>query len=357
MATVQRYVNTASTAGGDGTTNNTSGATRAYASLSEWEAAAGGSATDDYIVDCCGTAADTTAVTVDFATNITTGSVTIRGNASDAAGKYNGTATISTAHYRLAPASGNPLSLNEKNCTVDGIQIEASGGAFFSGIGIGNCVAYTIKNCRIRAASATDSGIGSGGSAATGSTSAKQIINNLIVGFNLYGIEIRTPAFWGSSTEIYNNTIYMDGSGNGLFISDNADSTSTFLFKGNAVANSGASNCFSVTLGGSSITYQDNAAEDSQGTTDEILLSNISTTWTNPGSAQGNDFTVRDASSVIYNALNPSVWTTDITGFTRGAAPVDVGAFEFQSSNSAALSGSALTPGAGTLPPNITIGL
>lgn len=39
MALVTRYVNTASTAGGDGTTNATSGANRAYASLTEWEAA------------------------------------------------------------------------------------------------------------------------------------------------------------------------------------------------------------------------------------------------------------------------------------------------------------------------------
>jgi hypothetical protein len=39
MATIVRYVNTASSAGGDGTTNNTSGATRAYATLSAAEAA------------------------------------------------------------------------------------------------------------------------------------------------------------------------------------------------------------------------------------------------------------------------------------------------------------------------------
>lgn len=39
MAEVISYVNTASTPGGDGTTSATSGANRAYASLSEWEAA------------------------------------------------------------------------------------------------------------------------------------------------------------------------------------------------------------------------------------------------------------------------------------------------------------------------------
>lgn len=39
MAEVIRYINQASTAGGDGTTNATSGANRAYASFSEWNAA------------------------------------------------------------------------------------------------------------------------------------------------------------------------------------------------------------------------------------------------------------------------------------------------------------------------------
>ena len=39
MAEVIRYINTASTAGGDGTTNATSGANRAYASFSEWQSA------------------------------------------------------------------------------------------------------------------------------------------------------------------------------------------------------------------------------------------------------------------------------------------------------------------------------
>jgi hypothetical protein len=46
MATVQRYCNTASS-GGDGTTNNTSGATAAFVSQFSAESNMGGSATDD----------------------------------------------------------------------------------------------------------------------------------------------------------------------------------------------------------------------------------------------------------------------------------------------------------------------
>ena len=47
-----RYINTASTAGGDGTTNATSGANRAYASFAEWEAARQASLTEVEEVIC-----------------------------------------------------------------------------------------------------------------------------------------------------------------------------------------------------------------------------------------------------------------------------------------------------------------
>jgi hypothetical protein len=81
VATVQRYVDTASSAGGNGTTTSTTGgdANRAYATLSEWEANQASTGTDDYIVDCAasGGAADTTFVNVNFAT-ITSGSILIQ---------------------------------------------------------------------------------------------------------------------------------------------------------------------------------------------------------------------------------------------------------------------------------------
>lgn len=67
MALIIRFVNTASTAGGDGTTNATTGVNRAYASLSEWEAAEETdlvAAGDIAEVKCSG-AQDSTAVTID----------------------------------------------------------------------------------------------------------------------------------------------------------------------------------------------------------------------------------------------------------------------------------------------------
>jgi hypothetical protein len=335
MATVQRYVNTAST-GGDGTTNGTSGASAAYASLASWETNSGGSATDDYVVDCCGTSADTTAVTVDFAVNITTGSVTIRGNTGDGAGKYNGTSVISTSHYRLVPASGNCLDLRENKVTVDGIQIEAAGGAFFNGIQLANIPSsggnFTIQNNRIRAASATDNGIGCGGSAASWGTTCT-IRNNLIVGFNTNQIEVVMGAFFAPTVNIYQNTCYGDGSAVGIKMYQPSNGAMTVNCKGNAIGNSGASNCFSTSLSGTAtINYDDNATEDAQGTTGEIAIGTLSNAWTSPGTTQGSVFTVKNTSSSLYNAVNPTLVTTDITGFTRDGTNHDVGAFEYQSS-------------------------
>jgi len=57
-----RYVNTASTAGGDGTTNNTAGATRAFATLREALDSLPGTLTDAYTIYCSGSAADTSDV-------------------------------------------------------------------------------------------------------------------------------------------------------------------------------------------------------------------------------------------------------------------------------------------------------
>lgn len=132
MAT--RYVNTASSAGGDGTTNGTSGSTRAYASLSAWEAARQAdlvTAADGEEVLCCGTAADTTEVTVDGWTTNATYYISIKGNPDDAAGRHEG--IFSSSFYRIEVASGNIcLRVNESYTRVEGIQATLSSASFFS---------------------------------------------------------------------------------------------------------------------------------------------------------------------------------------------------------------------------------
>lgn len=120
-----RYVNTASSAGGNGTTNDTSGANRAYASLSAWEAAEQADLTslaEIAEVRCCGTAADTTAVVIDGWTTNATYYIRIRGNPTDGNGRHAG--VWSSSHYRLESAQDGPvLTINESYTRVEGLQV------------------------------------------------------------------------------------------------------------------------------------------------------------------------------------------------------------------------------------------
>lgn len=351
MATVQRYVNTAS-AGGDGTTNGTSGANAAYASLSSWEANSGGSATDDYIVDCCGTAADTTGVTVDFATNITTGSVTIRGNRSDPAGFYDGPESISSSHYRLSVGNVTVcLSLTESNCTVDGIQLEIGHTGTFRGAIIYSTAAASstldIRNNRVRNTGTTDYGIGT--SATIGGTDViRTVENNLVIGFDVAGITARVSPNFTNTWNILHNTVYGDGTADGIYLQAGAGSGSpVFNVKGNAVANNTLAIDYADVAAGT-LNFADNACGAASGTTDEIVLGTTTDAWTSPGLTAGSDFTIKGTSSSLYNAVNPTLLTTDITGFTRDGTNHDVGAFEYQSAGGIAVDcGTGTALGAG----------
>jgi hypothetical protein len=117
-----RYVNTASSAGGDGTTNGTAGATRAYASLAEWEAARQGVLADIEECICEGTAADTTAVTIDGWTTAAGFYPDVKAVA--AAGRHPG--AWSTSHYRLTASveTGAALFIREAYARLTGLQIE-----------------------------------------------------------------------------------------------------------------------------------------------------------------------------------------------------------------------------------------
>jgi hypothetical protein len=91
-----RYVNTASTAGGDGTTNATSGANRAYANLREAIVAFNRVAlTEAWTIYCEGTAADTQSITQTHWNNLITNGNVIRIIGNNTTGKY------STSHYRI----------------------------------------------------------------------------------------------------------------------------------------------------------------------------------------------------------------------------------------------------------------
>lgn len=349
MATVQRYVNTASS-GGDGTTNGTAGGTAAYASLSSWEANQSPSGTDDLVVDCCGTAADTTGVTCDWST--APASVTIRGNASDPAGKYNGSALISTAHYRLAVASGSALMLTEAtDFTVDGLQVEASGGSFRAAIGINTAAAktYTIQNNRCRGSSSTRTGIGMPGSAVGFDGQTIHIRNNLISGFDVAQIELLNGTFRSPTWNIYQNTLYGDGASNLILANQDASGSPVVNIKNNCGWNSGGSAELNVTGTGTK-NYDENAFQDGNGTTNEITLTSSAAAWVSAGTGQSADFTPATGSQLLGAGATGLSITTDINGTTRDSPP-DIGAVEVAAGGGGALTGSSdATSGAtGTL--------
>lgn len=102
-----RYVNTASTPGGAGTTNATAGADRAYATLAEALDAEQGDLTGTGVLEirCCGTSPDTAPVEIAAANWTTTAAdyIWIRGNEDEPNGR-SFLARWSDAHYRLTPA-------------------------------------------------------------------------------------------------------------------------------------------------------------------------------------------------------------------------------------------------------------
>lgn len=127
MAEYVRYVNTGSTAGGDGTTNATSGANRAYASMSEMEAAEQVNldvANNVLRVKCAGTSADTTAAVFAGWTTSSTDKLIVEGNSGDAAGANPG--YYSTSYYRLDVTNNHALNIQVDYCQFDKFLIQVA---------------------------------------------------------------------------------------------------------------------------------------------------------------------------------------------------------------------------------------
>lgn len=130
MAEIVRYVNTASTLGGDGTTNATTGDNRAYASLSEWEADEQtdlDTANNTHLVHCEGSAADV-AATIDGWTTSVTDFITVQVDTDKRHdGKWN------AGKYRIEADGAVALQLADHNVFVIGLQLKGdnlSGGIF-----------------------------------------------------------------------------------------------------------------------------------------------------------------------------------------------------------------------------------
>jgi hypothetical protein len=328
-ATITRYVNTASS-GGDGTTNATSGANAAYASLSAFEAAEDtdlDTANNNIIVNCSGTTADTTAVTFAGWTTSATDDITINGN--------NPGGVFSASYYRLETANATCITINgvgdgTKHINFNQLQLNPSRstGGNASGINIDslpNATAeFNFTRCIVYGGSNTNNGgyaFYLGGNVG-GCTATFNIINCIGYGFDRDGMVggLVASNFSGNTINVV-NSVSCD---NAYYSIDNIAGTMT-------MTNCAVFNNADDTRGTITITYcaGDDAEFDSG--TGNIGLDNSSTSWnanfTNYGSG---DFSVKDINADIYDAgTDLSVYfTTDITGGTR--TTWDIGAFEFQ---------------------------
>lgn len=156
---ITRYVNTASTAGGDGTTNATIGESRAWATLMEAMTALNASpVSDDIQVLCCGSAADTVnANNWGSWTTSTSYSMAIRGNPDHANGAHEG--IWSADRYRIQCNTASKACIENGLFTsrifiVEGIQIYQEsdtrhaisfGSYALSGSKIRNCILRTVN--------------------------------------------------------------------------------------------------------------------------------------------------------------------------------------------------------------------
>jgi len=109
---INRYVNTNSTPGGDGTTNETTGDHRAYASLNEWEGAEETGLSDVHIVHCTG-GSDTTATVVDGWGTELANYIQIQSHENDRHDRV-----WSTDIYRLEVSNDNALTIMENYVRV-----------------------------------------------------------------------------------------------------------------------------------------------------------------------------------------------------------------------------------------------
>lgn len=329
---ITKHVNTntgAAVGDQDGSTDVAgSTGTAAFATLDQaidWIVANDPVLDDDYTIKCRGTNADT--ANVNFA-GYTVGAFSLRveANRDVADGYYSGNAAISSGHYRRSHTSGDGMAINAP-VTIDGIQIEDSSGAFRAGIKHVANVSATIRNCRVRNAGSTRTGIGNPGSAAA-LDGALVIEACTIVGFGSNAIELIQSNFRSGSYTIRKNTLYGDGSSVGININFAASGTPTASIVNNAIANCGASNDFTI-AGTGTATFNFNATEGGAGgTTNEVDLGTTTDAWTSPGTTAAADFTIKDAASALHDGGVSGLPNTDC----RDIAYItdDIGAFAFE---------------------------
>lgn len=264
-STIERYVNTASSAGGNGTTNATMGANRAYASCAEWTSAEATNldlANNIHKVHFEGSSADTAACSL---IGWTTSSTDYIWMITDTGVRHAG--LWSTSVYRLEPTSGNTLTFNTgaNHVRIEGMQIGGDGlvVSIIQESSIDLRISHTL--IRSRTSTATDqAGVYITPDPTGGNV---RIWNSILYGFSTSNSRAILTYDGSSTLDLYNVTIASNTTGvdldsgfatpqarlqNVLFYNNTTDASGTFLAGTDYNAADSGSIGYTVTGGGNS---------------------------------------------------------------------------------------------------------
>lgn len=331
MADIDRYVDTGSDAGGDGTTAATSSGdnTHAYQSVNQCEAAEQAdfdTANNSLIVHCNrtnGGGMDTTAVVIEGSTTSEDDTITFQADDFPSDSIYDNTKY--TLHNNDSDAVF--VSIRDEYISFVNIQVliteaDANTRDGFAFTSLGTAVIY-IDSCIIK-------GVCSGTGVSRG-----LIVNEADVTLHLF------------NTQVYG---FISGADTGFGGMSVANATNVFAYNcifynnyygiyqwgGTATAiNTAIFNCTNDIHGTVTLNYCATDDGDDSDNNGNITITQFADDWAAlVVDAAGGDFHVTDASSELYNTGNggtpKSIFTDDAIGTTRGPADLDwdIGAYE-----------------------------
>lgn len=324
MATTRtRYVNTASTTGGDGTTNATSGANRAYpslhAALTAEFALVPDLVTSDVVLDiqCSGATADSTAVAFSgYAFTVdSTRYISITGQRSR---------VWDTNKYRLAVSSGSAVVDGVLSFTrFIGMQIRNTGGYVgLRQVSPSSGFTLTCEGCLFDWSGLTDRSVAC---VHLGGVTNKtvRLVNNICFGVVRGLVNCQ---FTSSTTSVvYNNTVVVTGAGNSAI--DFASASGTTYLRNNIVES--ANTCYTI---GGTVTSSANISDDTS--SPQTGLRSTTLSYANKA---GNDYALSASDTAAIDAgtdLSADAqyaFSTDIEGSTRSGS-WEIGAMNYVAS-------------------------
>jgi len=323
VAAVVRFVNTASTSGGDGTTNATTGANRAYPTLSSWSTAEATNLITDgdtHEVRCTG-GADTVGSNHTAWTTDDTNSLLINPNSGE---EHAGIFDTGKYHITQSGNYGTAIGRTNEQIEVNTMQVHVTGN-FTIGIAIGSTASATqtgtIANCIVKGGGSDK------GSCIRRVVGGPAVIYNNVVYEARRGIQSNFASTAANNViAIYNNTIdsiSTTNTGIGLHLDV---SGANHHVKNNLITNCTTDYARDATpVEAATATNITSDATSPDGTT----FQNKTITYTD---AAGDDYSTNDTDVVgvgtDLSADSIFAFSTDILGITRSAW--DVGAFEDQ---------------------------